>query len=84
MKPGMRTSSFPGDIEDAILDLALNLLPGGGSGALRFRPAAGYGGRHYAVYLNARREARAFAPEGQAAVTPLILPPETGAIGVCL
>lgn len=63
MVPGMRTSSFPGAVEDAILELSAREAPGGGSAAVRFLAAAGYGGRYYAVYANARRAAAVFARE---------------------
>jgi hypothetical protein len=84
MKPGMRTSSFPGDIEDVMLDLGFKLLPGGGSGVVSFRPAAGYGGRFYALYLNARRERACFVAEGQAAARGVALPPESGPVSIAL
>lgn len=64
MRPGMRTGSFPGAVEDAVLDLEAAVPPGSGPALARFRAAAGYGGRWYAVYANGRRAAAAFAPEG--------------------
>src|SRR5687767_6012646 len=84
MRPGMRTSSFPGDIDDAVLDLQFKLLPGGGSGVVDFQPASGYGGRFFALYLNARREQRCFVAADQPAKLGVVLPPETGDVSIAL
>jgi len=75
MTPGMRTSSFPGSVEDAVLDLALSVAPGGGSACVRFRPAAGYGGRRYAVYVNGRRAAAVQAREDETAAVNVAVTP---------
>lgn len=76
MMPGMRTSSFPGRVEDAMLDLEVSAPAGLGAARVLLRPAAGYGGRWYGLYANARLAAVVYAAEGGAAEALLPWPAE--------
>ncbi|GMV78874.1 MAG: hypothetical protein AMXMBFR7_00580 [Planctomycetota bacterium] len=76
MMPGMRTSSFPGRVEDALLDLELSAPASLGAARVLLRPAPGYGGRWYGLYANARLAAVVYAAEGGAAEALLAWPAE--------
>lgn len=74
MKPGMRTSSFPGDAADALLELSVAPTAGGAAAVVRFRPTTGYGDRRYAAYVNGRRATTVFVAEGQTGRAALMSP----------
>ncbi|MCZ7646933.1 MAG: hypothetical protein M5U26_16865 [Planctomycetota bacterium] len=82
MSPGMRTSSFPGSVEEALLDLRVEVPEFGGFARVELKAAPGYGARHYALYANARRAGTVWVPEGEAARATVPAPAGAGDLSV--
>ena len=66
MRPGQRTSSSPGDIQDQILDVEFRPLSVGGAANIWWLPADGYGDKYYGTYLNGVKVAHTYVEEGKA------------------
>lgn len=64
MRPGMQTSSAPGDTADMILDLKTELI-GSGMVRIRFTPVTGYGDRFFHIYVNGKKSGIVYAEEGK-------------------
>lgn len=73
MRPGMWTSSAPGDVEDMIKTLDVKAYPAIGTGTARFTPADGYGDRYFGIYTNGLKNAHIFVEEGTEAQSQFAL-----------
>lgn len=63
MRPGMWTSSAPGDVEDMVLDLIITPFPSAQLLVVAIRLVSGYGDRYWIFYVNGQKSLHVFIPE---------------------